>query len=286
MKYVDSFASTTTPPHSDNVRRCSSTAVEFPIRYDLKHTSPATYTHQRTRTRTPARDTAHHTRGLPRPRTPAAAALYIEAFVFARWRCSPLGLCSALPALVQRETARALHPAGASVASATMRRTRFGRVARARASTIVVLVVPFRAAARFITLLRGDFGCPSLVRISRLGAWAGCAGAPPRPRVRVPRPPRRLGAAAPPRPLAVIANRITPACVPKSWVSQKNRLHYGLPAPDLRGTRFFWEPSTAILEPTTICGGLAPAPRVGTLPPHPRCVFHGSIGLRPLFFLK
>lgn len=225
-------------------------------------------------------------RGRPCPRTPAATALYIGAFVFVRWRCSPLGLCSALPALVQRETARALHRAGASVAGAMMRTTRFGRAARARASTIVVLVVSFRTAVRFITLLLGDFGCPSLVRISRLGAWAGCAGAPPRPRVRLQRPPRRLRAAAPPRPLAFIVNRDTPACVPKSWVSQKNRSHYGLPAPYLRGTRFFWEPSTAILEPTNICGGLTPAPCLGALPPVPWCVFHGSIGLRPLFFLK
>ena len=166
------------------------------------------------------------------------------------------------------------------------RPTRFGRDAAAAASNIVVLVVPFRAAARSITLLRGDFGLPSLVRISRLGAWAGCAGPPAPPPPRFPRPPRRLRAAAPPRPLAFIANRITPAWVPKSWVSQKNRGHYGLPAPDLRGTRFFWEPSTAILEPTNICGGLTPAPCVGALPPPPRCVFHGSIGLRPLFFLK
>lgn len=172
------------------------------------------------------------------------------------------------------------------MAGATLRTSRFGRAARARASTIVDLVVPIRTTVRFITLLLGDFGFPSLVRVLRLGAWAGFAGPPRVPASALPRPPRRLKAAAPPRPLAFIANRITSACVPKSWVSQKNRLHYGLPAPNLRGTRFFWEPSTAILEPTNICGGLTPAPCMGALPPLPRCVFHGSIGLRPLFFLK
>lgn len=39
-------------------------------------------------------------RGLPRPRTPAATALNIVVFVFARWRCSSVGLRFALPALV------------------------------------------------------------------------------------------------------------------------------------------------------------------------------------------
>ena len=41
-------------------------------------------------------------RGLPRPRTPAAAASQHQRTVFVGWRCSPLGLCSALPLLAQR----------------------------------------------------------------------------------------------------------------------------------------------------------------------------------------
>ena len=286
MRYVGSYASTTTQPHSEYGRRCSSTAVEFPIRYDLKHTSPATYTHQRARTRTPARDPTHHTRGLPCPRTPAATAP-----VYHRFRVRAVAVLA--PWAVLRFT-RA-RSAGNRPRLASSRRVRGWRgaatnaVRSCRACPRIderYSVVPFRAAARFNTLLLGDFGCPSLVRISRLGAWAGCAGPPAPPRPRYPRSLRRLGASAPPRPLAFIVNRITPACVPKSWVSQKNRLHYGLPAPDLRGTRFFWEPSTAILEPTTICGGLTPTPCLGALPPVPRCVFHGFGGLRPLFFLK
>lgn len=141
-------------------------------------------------------------RGLPRPRTPAAAALYISAFVFARWRCSAIGLCFALPALVHRQTARALHLAGASVADAWMRPTQFGRAARARASMNVDLVVPFRTAVRLICYTLGDFGFSSPVCISRLGASA-CGAGPPAPQgAALPRPPAsrpegRAAAAAP-----------------------------------------------------------------------------------------
>ena len=172
------------------------------------------------------------------------------------------------------------------MAGAVMRPTRLGRAVAAATSTSVVLVVSFRAAARFITLLRGDFGFPSLFGTSSLGAWAGCAGALPRPRVRVPRPPRRPLGVAPPRPLAVIVNRITPARVPKSWVSQKNRFGCGLPAPDLRGTRFFWEPSTTISEPATICGGLAPAPPPGGSAPRPPVCFSWFCVASPPFYVK
>ena len=117
-------------------------------------------------------------RGLPRPRTPVAAALYISVFVFARWRCSSVGLRFALPALVHRKVGRALYRTGTSVANAWMRTTWFGRVVTAVTSMFVALVVSFRTAVRFICNTLGDFGFSSPVCISRLGASACWAGPP------------------------------------------------------------------------------------------------------------
>lgn len=78
------------------------------------------------------------------------------------------------------------------MASATLRRTRFGRAAAAAASNIVALVVSFRTAVRFICLLRGDFGFVALVRLSRPPA-SGCGAGPPRPAgAAFPRPPAPL----------------------------------------------------------------------------------------------
>ena len=74
--------------------------------------------------------------------------------------------------------------------------------------------------------------------------------APPRRRVRCVRSRRVLACATRPaapfgrvRAAAAAPHRVRVARIKMSWVSQKNRLHYGIPAPDLRGTRFFWEPS-------------------------------------------
>ena len=92
----------------------------------------------------------------------------------------------------------------------------------------------------------------------------GALNAPPRPRCqgcarsRAPLPTRPLrplpsgswrALRDPPAPFgrvraaAAAPHRVRVARYEMSWVSQKNRLHYGIPAPDLRGTRFFWEPS-------------------------------------------
>ena len=136
--------------------------------------------------------------GLPCPRTPAASALYISAIVFARWRCSSVGLRFALPALVPHETARALYRTGTAVAVAWMRTTWFGRVARARASMNVDLVVSFRTAVRFICNTLGDFGFWSPVCISRPAASA-CGAGPPAPQGSAYMPPpasRPVGRAA------------------------------------------------------------------------------------------
>ena len=92
----------------------------------------------------------------------------------------------------------------------------------------------------------------------------GALNAPPRPRCqgcarsRAPLPTRPLrplpsgswrALRDPPAPFgrvraaAAAPQRVRVARIKMSWVSQKNRLRYGIPAPDLRGTRFFWEPS-------------------------------------------
>lgn len=170
------------------------------------------------------------------------------------------------------------------MASAVLRRAWFGRVARARASTNVVLVVSFRTAVRFICLLRGDFGFPSLFGTSSLGAWAGGAGTLPRPRVRLLRPPRRPLGVAPPRPFGFHrfqrSNMISLACVQIS--------------PTKLGPLFPRQPHPNFIddiytpESLSICvaGVLPPRPRVGVLPPHPRCVFHVLWGVPPLIMLN
>ena len=181
--------------------------------------------------------------------------------MFARWRCSSFGLCSALPGLVQR-----------------INRPRLASSSRVRGWRYVsmkgVLVVPSLPLLRTSLLRsslsalpcglyvsgRGDFGCLRWSVYRGLARGLGPRGPPASPRpakaVRcglpsvarawlLPSAAGSLRSPAPPRPLVVIVNQITYARYSLSWVSQKNRLHYGLSAPDLRETRFFWEPSTA-----------------------------------------
>ena len=111
-----------------------------------------------------------------------------------------------------------------------------------------------------LATLAGFFSATAL----GVAAAAGCAERAPasassgvRPK---PRPPAAASAASAPlvrlacatRPASVRwarprrrrhPHRVRVARYEMSWVSQKNRLRYGIPAPDLRGTRFFWEPS-------------------------------------------
>ena len=132
-------------------------------------------------------------RGAPPPPEPPCGYRFLNQCLCVR-AVAVLAPCAVLRFTRPRsaETARALHPAGASVAGAALRRTRFGRAAAAAASNIVALVVPFRAAARFICLLRGDFGFPSLVWASRPRA-SGCGSGPSRPAgSALPRPPAPL----------------------------------------------------------------------------------------------
>ena len=104
--------------------------------------------------------------GLPRPpRTPpAASASVLHRPVFARWRCSPLGLCSALPALVRRGFATR----GATIANRS--------VSRVPALDQRNTVKPFRAAARFIT-----FAAPYPRPVGAWGGWGRLAGPPRQP---------------------------------------------------------------------------------------------------------
>ena len=167
------------------------------------------------------------------------------------------------------------------MASAVLRRARFGRVARARASNIVALVVPFRTAVRFITLLRGDFGWSSpLVHQGRARRVAGRA--PPPRRVAAfcvpPRPP--LGA-APARAFGFHRFRrshmISLACV------QISSIKLGPLFPRQPHPNFIDDIYTHESLSICVAGAFPPHPRVGALPPHPRCVFHVLCGCRHYF---
>ena len=205
--------------------------------------------------------------GLPcPPRTPpAAAASVLHRPVFGRWRCSPLGLCSALPALVRRGFAAR----GVTIANRS--------VLRVPALDQRNLVKPFRAAARFITFAGGVFA-----PVGRMGVGVWLAGALPpacvgdapasaRKRALPPPPPYGLVLRAPSRPAGarpsyVGATRATSGTL--DYSRGRRGLHdeplcYTIPRPT---------PADGISSRTFPDNRLTKHTKSGALPPNPWCV--------------
>ena len=119
--------------------------------------------------------------------------------VFGRWPCSPLGLCSPLPALVHRGFA-------ARLATIVIR-----SVLRVPALDQRYSVVPFRPAGRFITYSAWGLRLP-IARLTSIARRVGRSAGPPRRPASARRPLRRASAPRPRGYPAVIALfNITPA---------------------------------------------------------------------------